>query len=313
MPTINFKGKEVVRNYHFAVPYHELVPDEEKSLTKKVSLNDNLIIHGDNLIALKALLPTYAGRVKCIYIDPPYNTGNEKWVYNDNMNSPMMREWLGGVVDKDDLARHDKWLCMMMPRLKLLKELLCEDGVIFVSIDDNEVSALKQLMNEVFFEDNFIGQIVWRKRPNPPNDSKFIGRIHEYILGYRKTDAIQNFEKLERFDFSAYANPDDDPKGDWKTSPLVLTETQARPNLTYQIVSPSGKSFLHPHGWRIEKKLFDQLNANNEIYWGEKGDSFPMRKRYLSEDEGMLFNSIALSFGTTITARKEIKNIFNTL
>jgi adenine-specific DNA-methyltransferase len=107
MATINFKGKEIVRNYHLTVPYHELVPDKKKSLTKKVSLNDNLIIHGDNLLALKALLPTYAGRVTCIYIDPPYNTGNEKWVYNDNVNSPMMQEWLGKVVDKDDLTRHD--------------------------------------------------------------------------------------------------------------------------------------------------------------------------------------------------------------
>src|SRR3989338_4674338 len=165
MATINFKGKEIVRNHHLTIPYHELVPDVKKAclpvgkgLSKKPSLNDNLIIHGDNLLALKALLPTYAERVKCIYIDPPYNTGNEKWAYNDNVNSPMMKDWLGKVVDKDDLTRHDKWLCMMMPRLKLLRELLRDDGVIFVSIDNNEIDHLRMLLDEVFYE-NFLGII----------------------------------------------------------------------------------------------------------------------------------------------------------
>ena len=124
MATLNFKGKSFVQNHHLAVKYHQLIPKKSKSLTDKVSLNDNLIIHGDNLKALKALLPTYAGKVKCIYIDPPYNTGNENWKYNDNVNSPMMQEWLGKMVDKEDLTRHDKWLCMMMPRLKLLRDLL---------------------------------------------------------------------------------------------------------------------------------------------------------------------------------------------
>ena len=150
MATLNFKGKTFVQNHHLTVKYHQLVPKKDTSLTDKVSLQDNLIIHGDNLKALKALLPNYAGKVKCIYIDPPYNTGNEKWVYNDNVNSPMMQDWLGKVVDREDLTRHDKWLCMMMPRLKLLRELLREDGVIFVSIDDNEVHHLRMLMDEVF-------------------------------------------------------------------------------------------------------------------------------------------------------------------
>ena len=124
MPTIHFKGKTFVQNHHLAVKYHQLLPKKELSLTDKVSLHDNLIIQGDNLKALKALLPTYAGKINCICIDPPYNTGtdNGKWVYNDNVNSPMIKEWLGKVVDKEDLTRHDKWLCMMMPRLKLLKE-----------------------------------------------------------------------------------------------------------------------------------------------------------------------------------------------
>ena len=163
MATLNFKGKAFVQNHHLLVKYHQLVPRKEKSLTEKVSLHDNLIIHGDNLKALKALLPTYAGKIKCIYIDPPYNTGNERWVYNDNVNSSMIQDWLGKVVDKEDLTRHDKWLCMMTPRLKLLRELLSEDGFICVSIGDEEVHHLRSLMDEVFNEDNFRNTVSIRR------------------------------------------------------------------------------------------------------------------------------------------------------
>src|SRR3989338_2756563 len=158
MPVLQFKGKSFVQNHHLTVKYHQLIPQKNKSLTDKISLKDNLIIHGDNLIALKALLPTYAGRVKCIYIDPPYNTGNEGWKYSDNVSSPMIKDWLGETVGREgeDLVRHDKWLCMMTPRLKLLRELLASDGVIFVSIDDNEQYRLRALMDEVFGEKNYL-------------------------------------------------------------------------------------------------------------------------------------------------------------
>ena len=186
MPTLHFKGKTFVQNHHLAVKYHQLVPKKELSLTDKVSLHDNLIIQGDNLKVLKALLPTYAGKVKCIYIDPPYNTGNENWVYNDNVNSPMIQEWLGNVVDKEDLTRHDKWLCMMMPRLKLLRELLSEDGGIFVSIDDNEDHRLRTLLDEIFGLDNFVQTIVWQKNSGGGNDANYIASSHEYILVYAK-------------------------------------------------------------------------------------------------------------------------------
>ena len=140
MPTLDFKGKQHIYAHHLTVPYRPIEPDESRSC-KPSGADDNLIIHGDNLHALKALLPRYANRIKCIYIDPPYNTGNEAWVYNDNVNSPLMQEWLteNSLVDNEDLERHDKWLCMMWPRLHLLKELLAEDGVIFISIDDNEL------------------------------------------------------------------------------------------------------------------------------------------------------------------------------
>jgi len=190
MPTLHFKGKTFVQNHHLAVKYHQLVPKKELSLTDNISLHDNLIIQGDNLKALKALLPTYAGKVKCIYIDPPYNTGNENWVYNDNVNSPMLKEWLGKVVDKEDMTRHDKWLCMMMPRLKLLRELLSENGVIFISCDDNELYNMRVLLEEVFTEGNWVGTIIWRNVTdnNPTN----IAIEHEYIICYAK-----NKEALE--------------------------------------------------------------------------------------------------------------------
>ncbi|MEO9147365.1 MAG: site-specific DNA-methyltransferase [Ginsengibacter sp.] len=188
MPTLQFKGKTFVQNHHLAVKYHQLVPRKELSLTNKISLHDNLIIQGDNLKALKALLPTYAGKIKCIYIDPPYNTGNENWVYNDNVNSPMIREWLGKVVEKDDLTRHDKWLCMMMPRLKLLRDLLSEEGIIFISCDDNELYHLKNTLDEIFTEINWIGTIIWRNVTdnNPTN----IAIEHEYIICYAKNKEV---------------------------------------------------------------------------------------------------------------------------
>jgi adenine-specific DNA-methyltransferase len=182
MPSLNFKGKALVQNFHLLVPYHELKPVKSKSLTSKVSLHDNLVVHGDNLKALKSLLPYYHGKVKCIYIDPPYNTGNENWVYNDNVSSPMIQEWLGKVVDREDLTRHDKWLCMMWPRLRILKDFLTDDGIILISIDDNEAHRLRNVMDEVFGEENFVAQLVWEK--GRKNDARLFSTGHEYMLVY---------------------------------------------------------------------------------------------------------------------------------
>ncbi|HWD89037.1 MAG TPA: site-specific DNA-methyltransferase [Mucilaginibacter sp.] len=190
MPSLQFKGKTFVQNHHLAVKYHQLIPRKELSLTDKVSLHDNLIIQGDNLKALKALLPTYSGKVKCIYIDPPYNTGKEGWVYNDNVNSPMLQDWFRSnlPVDKEDMTRHDKWLCMIMPRLKLLRELLAEDGVIFISIDDNELYSLKILLDEIFTETNWVGTIIWKNVTD--NNPSNIAIEHEYIICYAKNKEI---------------------------------------------------------------------------------------------------------------------------
>ena len=191
MPALHFKGKTLVENFHLSAPYHALQAVPGNGLSRKPSLDDNLIVHGDNLLALKALLPTYHGRVKCVYIDPPYNIGNEGWAYNDAVNSPMMREWLGKVVDADDLTRHDKWCCMILPRLKLLRELLRDDGAIFVSIDDNEVHRLRLLMDEVFGEENFVGSFVWEGTGK--NDARFISVGHDYVLCYaRRMESLRS-------------------------------------------------------------------------------------------------------------------------
>ncbi len=195
MPSLQFKGKQLVQNHHLVVPFHELKPIKAKSVVAKdgkVSLHDNVIIHGDNLAALKALLPTHHGKIKCIYIDPPYNTGNEGWVYNDNVNDPMFKEWFGKVVDKEDLTRHDKWLCMMWPRLRLLKDLLAEDGAIVIHIDENECNNLRSILGEIFNECNFLGEIIWDKR-NPKGDSDGISYQHEAIICFAKSK--QTFKK----------------------------------------------------------------------------------------------------------------------
>ena len=182
MPSLTWIGKDAVLNHHLDVPY--------RVLEKKYDFGDgepgNKIIHGDNLEALKSLLPEYEGRVKCIYIDPPYNTGNENWVYNDNVNSPKIKKWLGQVVGKEseDLTRHDKWLCMMYPRLKLLQKLLSNDGAIFISIDDNEQANLKLVCDEIFGAGNFVANFLWKSTPGS-NTGKDVKTVTEFILMYK--------------------------------------------------------------------------------------------------------------------------------
>ena len=187
MPTLNWIGKDAVVKHHKDVPFRLLEPDA--ALSCAAADTGNLIVQGDNLHALKALLPRYAGQVKCIYIDPPYNTGNEGWVYNDNVNSPEIRRWLGEVVGKEGetLDRHDRWLCMMYPRLVLLKQFLREDGAIFVSIDDNEVGTLRLLMDEIFGSGNFVANVIWQKKYAVANDHKTIAPMHDFVLVYQRS------------------------------------------------------------------------------------------------------------------------------
>lgn len=184
MPTLNWIGKKAVENHHRQVPFRLL--KEVPELSAGDPCAGNLIVEGDNLLTLKALLPYYAGQVKCIYIDPPYNTGEEEWVYNDNVSSPEIKSWLGKTVgeEEEDLTRHDKWLCMMLPRISLLQKMLRDDGVIFVSIDDHEIHHLRLLMDEVFGPQNFIAEMIWEGTAK--NDSKFVSISHDYIVCYTK-------------------------------------------------------------------------------------------------------------------------------
>ncbi len=193
MPTIQFKGKNIIWNHHLSVPYHTLEEVEDLHFQPEKA-DGNIIVEGDNLIALKALLPQYAGKVKCIYIDPPYNTGkgNGIWTYNDNVNSPLIRKWLGKEVDENDLTKSDKWLCMMTPRLKLLRELLADDGLIFISIDDYEINNCRSLCDDVFYSENRLANIVWDLGTG--TSAGHFTRAHEYILCYAKDKSlIPNF------------------------------------------------------------------------------------------------------------------------
>lgn len=223
MPTLNWIGKDKVVTHHQEVPYRVLEHSygfrANNPNDKSETQSGNMVIHGDNLEALKALMPQYEGRIKCIYIDPPYNTGNEKWVYNDNVNDPKIQKWLGDVVGQqgEDLSRHDKWLCMMYPRLTLLHKLLAEDGVIFISIDDNELANLKLLCDEIFGVNNFVGQWHWFKSKTPPNLSYKIKKNLEYVLCYEKKRNNTKYRGVQKISGS------DDPLTKPQNSFKILT------------------------------------------------------------------------------------------
>lgn len=321
MPVLQFKGKTAVENYHHVVPHHTLEFDEQLSVLQrdqKPSLDGNLIIEGDNLLALKALLPTHAGRVKCIYIDPPYNTGNEGWVYNDNLTQPQFKEWIGQTVGKEgeDATRHDKWCCMMYPRLQLLKELLRDDGAIFISIDDNEVHHLRMMMDEIFGEENFVATIIWHKMDSPKNTAIHFSEDHDYIIVYGKSALNWLPNLLERSEemTARYKNPDNDPRGPWLLSDLAARNPYSLG--LYTIKTPSGKIIPGPPAgsyWRVSKEKFDELDRDNRIWWG-KGDVRPGIKRFLSEvKEGVVPQTIWSwkDVGSTRNAKQALSQILD--
>lgn len=316
MPTLQFKGKPLVQNHHLVVPFSELEAVKSRGLSKTPSLHDNLIIEGDNLKALKALLPTYHGKVKCIYIDPPYNTGNEGWIYNDRVNSPMMRDWLGRTVDRDDLTRHDKWCCMMLPRLKLLRELLTDDGAIFVSIDDNEVHHLRALMDEVFGEENFVANFVWQSKDTPGNNATGVALTHNHIVLCRRSPKFElNLLERSEAQLANYTNPDDDPRGDWLAAPLTRAEFRKRDY--YPIKNKAGRMVSPPKGssWRRPPAKMQWLQKDDRIWWGKAGDAeFPMEKKFLKEAKEGVVNQSWWPYkfaGSTRNASAELKEIFD--
>ncbi|MBK9614367.1 MAG: site-specific DNA-methyltransferase [Uliginosibacterium sp.] len=321
MPTLNWIGKEAVEKHHKEVPFRLLEPDAALSCGPNDGTDSgNLIVQGDNLHALKALLPRYAGQVKCIYIDPPYNTGNEGWAYNDNVNSPEIRKWLGETVGKEGetLDRHDRWLCMMYPRLVLLKQFLREDGVIFVSIDDNEQATLRLLMDEIFGESNFLASIAWEKRYTRSNNAKLFYSLKDHVICYRQSAALATLKepRNEKSDGN-YANPDNDPRGPWMTSSYVNPAIkEKRPNLVYSLVNPFTEAEVtHPtHAWKYAKEEHLRHVSERRLWWGKNGEAkFPRLKLFLNEQSKGLVPVDIWSHqetGTTDDGGNEIKNIF---
>ena len=288
MPTLNWIGKEKVLTHHQDVPYHVL----NEEYTYNADSSDNLIIHGDNLAALKSLLPRYEGRVKCIYIDPPYNTGNEGWVYNDKVNDPKILKWLHEVVGKegDDLSRHDKWLCMMYPRLRLLHRLLATDGVMFISIDDNEFNYLSLVLEEIFGRVNHVETLVWKKSYGGGSKSKHIVNLHEYICFYAKD--ISRLGELtlppDQDVLKYYKFTDDkiEERGPYRLQPLATTSMDERPNLRYPILF-NGEEIWPEKQWQWSKERVTNALANDELVIAKKKGAWSVNyKQYLKSVEG---------------------------
>jgi len=291
MPTLNWIGKDKVVNHHMDVPYKILEHSygfENGEQSQSQTNSGNKIIHGDNLEALKALLPEYEGKIKCIYIDPPYNTGNEGWVYNDNVNDPKIKKWLEKVVGKEgeDLSRHDKWLCMMYPRLKLLHKLLAKDGAIFISIDDNEQANLRLICDEIFGVSNFVTNIIWEKNYSPRNDAKYFSASHDLIVNYAKSKSnwkrnlSPRTEKQNKF----YKYDDNDGRGLWRPD-NVLVKSFSETGV-FGIINPNtNETNFPPDGscYRFNEEKAMQLLAENKFYFGKDGKGKPQLKRYLSE------------------------------
>ena len=336
MPTLHWIGKEKVVNHHQDVPFrileHKYGFTGEQGEQKQETHSGNKIIHGDNLEALKSLLPEYEGVVKCIYIDPPYNTGKENWIYNDNVNDPRILKWLGKVVggEEDDLSRHDKWLCMIYPRIKILYQLLADDGSIWISIDDNECHVLKLILDEIFGYSNFIADIIWKKRDGAPNDRK-LGYVHEHILVYgkrkssssKKTEAERAFNLRPRTEkansqykvFSEVDGPD--PRGPFRKIDTTANGKGGRfvESLYYAIENPYTKELVYPREgtcWRHNKEEMERLAMDKRLYWGVKGTAkTPMRKLFLSEaKQGMTTPSIWADLPFNQHAAREIEIIF---
>jgi adenine-specific DNA-methyltransferase len=317
MPTLHWIGKDKVINHHMDVPFKVLEHSygfDNGTQSDQETNSGNKIIHGDNLEALKALLPEYEGKVKCIYIDPPYNTGNESWVYNDNVNDPKLKKWLGQVVGKEaeDLTRHDKWLCMMYPRLKLLHKLLSEDGAIFISCDDNEQAHLKLVCDEIFGGRNFVTNAIWRSSDNSNNNSLKFSEDYNHTLIYSKDSSwkpnfINDLDKRSHF-----KNPDDNPRGPWFDGNPV-NNPGWRPNLQFDITAPNGYVIKHPkNGWRWSMETIQEKLSTGEMRFSEDGKRL-IRRTYLNEMEGLTPSNLWIDLektGHTRSAKYDLKKIF---
>lgn len=273
-----------------------LIEDPEKSYG--AGNTENMLIYGDNLLALKALEQNFAGKIKCIYIDPPYNTGNAFDHYDDNLE-------------------HSIWLNLIKPRIELLRSLLSENGSIWISIDDDESHYLKVLCDEIFGRINFVGNIIWQKKFSPQNDAKWFSDMHDHILVYAKNKDIWRPNLLPRTEGmdARYKNPDNDPRGPWSSSDLTVKTYSAA--YDYPITTPSGKVINPPAGrcWRTSKDNFKKLVKENRIWFGSKGNNVPRLKRFLTDvKEGITPYTIWIhqEVGHNQEARHEVKKFNNT-
>lgn len=288
-------GKSQAKRNAFTPSNATLIYDDKRSVNPTES--QNLIIEGENLEVLKLLSASYRGEVKCIYIDPPYNTGKD-FVYSDNFSQDKKAYWEdAGVVEnglkidsntETDGRYHSNWLNMMYSRLLIARQLLREDGVIFISIDDNEVHHLRKLCDEVFGEDNFISDIIWEKRYGRSNDARLMASVIDHIILYRKSDEVQIMrEPRSEENNGIYSNPDNDPRGDWTSVSFASQRTKdQRPNLAYKITNPfTNEEVEHPtNSWKFSKEKYNQLSSENRFYWGKDGkQKFPRIKRFLEE------------------------------
>ena len=320
MPTLNWIGKDKVVSHHQDVPYrvleHKYGFTTDNGEQTDPTNSGNKIIHGDNLEALKSLLPEHEGKIDVVYIDPPYNTGKEKWLYTDNVNHPKIEKWLDQVVGKegDDLSRHDKWLCMMYPRVKLLHKLLKDDGIFYCSIDDYEHGNLKPMLDEIFGPQNFLNNVVWQRAFSPINTKKRFSPNHDFIVAYAKNKNKVEL-KLPRGESTNdnYSNPDNDPRGLWTSSDLTVGPVVE--SKLYTITTPNGTEYRPPAGrcWVLTKERYKEFLDDNRIWFGESGGNMPRSKRFLSEVKDGITPMTVWPFnevGHTQDAKKEIKELF---
>lgn len=311
MPILTWIGKEKIVNHHQEVPYKVLdhaYTYDKSGLHKNDFISENKIIHGDNLEALKSLMPQYEGKINCIYIDPPYNTGNENWVYNDNVNDPRLVEWLGTVVGKDDdLSKHDKWLCMIYPRLKLLHKLLATEGAIFISIDDNELFNLKSICDEIFGSQNFISNIIWKRKRGRDNSAKWFSKAHEYLLVYSKNKASFKVNKLELDESTkkAYKNPDNDMRGDYRKLGCWARGNQS--GVEYDFTSKDGQYFSK-RMWLFSKENMQKMDIEDKLIF-YKDNIY--RKMFLYENNGKIPETLWDDVSNAANASDEIKKLFD--
>lgn len=324
MPTLQWVGKDKVVNHHHDVPFRVLNKVSSFRAPEGLPDNstDNRIIHGDNLEALKSLLPEFEGKVNCIYIDPPYNTGNEGWVYNDAVNDPKIKRWLGQVVGKEgeDLSRHDKWLCMMYPRVKLLHRLLAKDGVIFTSIDDNEAVHLQLLLNEIFGAENFLANLVWKRKAGGGDDSEHVATEHEYVLCYAKRKQLAKISRVTHESPAMTAKYNKIENGRrYYLERLDKTSLTYSESMDFPIECPDGSFVTPPHpdpnnpttSWRWSETTVRDRRNELEFIREKKTNEWRIYTRTWEPLEGVTPRSLLVEkdFGRNRDGTQELDSI----